>query len=114
LLRGSMTRLMLCTGGLPRLAARRTRRLHCSCDGRQKTASAGSCDQQTLQTRGLCDWKCIFLQWIIGAIFLKCEYPENFSEINGLEAAIPCNRVGVQRLPMMRQADESSECPGLP
>jgi hypothetical protein len=49
----------------------------------------------TLQTRGLCDWKCIFLQWIAGAIFLKCEYPEKYSEINSLEAAIPCNRAGV-------------------
>ena len=44
------------------------------------------------KTRGLCDWKCIFLQWIIGSIFLKCEYPEKHNEINGLEAAIPCNR----------------------
>jgi hypothetical protein len=51
--------------------------------------------RSTLQTCGLCDWKCIFLQWIIGAIFLKCEYPEKYSEINGLEAAIPCNRAGV-------------------
>jgi len=25
--------------------------------------------------RILCDWKCIFLQWIAGAIFLKWEYP---------------------------------------
>jgi hypothetical protein len=47
-----------------------------------------------VQTRGLCDWKCIFLQWIISAIFLKCEYPEKYSEINSLEAAIPCNRAG--------------------
>src|ERR1700722_8937476 len=95
LLRGSMMRLTLCTCGLPRLAARRMRRPHCSCSERQRTASAGSYDEQTLQTRGLCDWKCIFLQWIIGAIFLKCEYPKKFSKINGLEAAIPCNRAGV-------------------
>jgi hypothetical protein len=32
---------------------------------------------------------------MIGAIFLKCEYPEKYSELNGLEAAIPCNRAGV-------------------
>jgi hypothetical protein len=44
------------------------------------------------KTRGLCDWKCIFLQWITGSIFLKCGYPEKHNEINGLEAAIPCNR----------------------
>lgn len=43
----------------------------------------------TLQTRGWCEWKFIFLQWTVGAIFLKCEYPEKHIEINGLEAAIP-------------------------
>jgi hypothetical protein len=47
------------------------------------------------KTRGLCDWKCIFHQWITGSIFLKCGYPEKHNEINGLEAAIPCNRAGV-------------------
>jgi hypothetical protein len=49
----------------------------------------------TLQTRGLCDWKCIFLQWIAGSIFLKCECPEKYNGINGLDAAIPRKREGV-------------------
>jgi hypothetical protein len=44
----------------------------------------------TLQTCGLCDWKCIFLQWIAGSIFLKCEYPEKHNKINDLHTAILC------------------------
>jgi hypothetical protein len=45
--------------------------------------------------RIVCDWKCIFLQWIAGAIFLKCEYPERHNKISGLDAAILCKGAGV-------------------
>jgi hypothetical protein len=48
-----------------------------------------------LQTCGLCDWKCIFLQWIAGSIFLKCEYPEKHNKINDLYAAILRKEAGV-------------------
>src|ERR1700757_3004662 len=50
LLRGSMTPFTICTLGLPRLAKRRRRRLHCSCGGRQRTASAGPPGRSTLRT----------------------------------------------------------------
>jgi hypothetical protein len=48
-----------------------------------------------LQTCGLCDWKCIFLQWTVGSIFLKCEYPKKHNKINDLDTAILCERVGI-------------------
>ena len=65
------------------------------------------------KTRGLCDWKCIFHQWITGSIFLKCGYPEKHNEINSLEAAIPATGRCLTPF-VMRQADESSERSGLP
>ena len=43
----------------------------------------------TLQTFRLCDWKCIFLQWIAGSIFLKREYPKKHNRINDLYTAVP-------------------------
>jgi hypothetical protein len=30
----------------------------------------------------------VFLQWIAGSVFLKCECPEKPNKINGLDAAI--------------------------
>jgi hypothetical protein len=70
-------------------------------DGRTAVAANGKAGigwflrRAALQTRGLYGSKCIFLQWIAGSIFMKCEYPEKHNEINGLDAAIPCNRAGV-------------------
>jgi hypothetical protein len=43
----------------------------------------------------VCDWKCVFLQWIAGSIFLKYEYPERHSKISGLDAPILCKGAGV-------------------
>jgi hypothetical protein len=71
-------------------------------DGRSAVAANGKgghrqvpMTSDIVQTRGLCDWKCIFLQWIAGSIFLKCEYPEKHNRINDLDAVIPRKRKGV-------------------
>jgi hypothetical protein len=67
-------------------------------DGRSAVAANGKARHQqlpmgaTLQTRALCDWKCIFLQWFAGSIFLKCEYPEKYNKISDLDAVIPRKR----------------------
>jgi hypothetical protein len=49
----------------------------------------------TLQTFRLCDWKCIFLQWIAGSIFVKRDYPKKHNKINDLDTAILCKRAGI-------------------
>jgi hypothetical protein len=54
-----------------------------------------SYDERRLQTRGLCDWKCMFLQWIAGSIFLNCGHPEKHNKINGLDAVILRKGAGV-------------------
>jgi len=63
----------------------------------RRTAKDGIGRLQTsdqLQTCRLCDWKCIFLQWIVGSIFLKSEYPRKYNKINRLRAAILCKVAG--------------------
>jgi hypothetical protein len=62
----------------------------------------------------VCDWKHIFLQWIVGSIFLNCGHPEKHNKINGLDAVILCKQAGVQVQLAMRQVDESVERSGLP
>jgi hypothetical protein len=46
--------------------------------------------------RIVCDWKCIFLQWIAGSIFLNCEYPKKHNKIDGLGRLIPWQGAGMQ------------------
>jgi hypothetical protein len=67
----------------------------------------------TLQTFRWCDWKCIFLQWTAGSIFLKREYPEKHNKINDLYTAIPYKGDGSLNPDLKGQADETSERSGL-
>jgi hypothetical protein len=44
---------------------------------------------------GLCDWKCTFLQWIAGSIFMNYGYLKKHNKIKGLGRPIPCDGAGI-------------------